>query len=162
MNIFAINNDPVKSGHELCDQHIVKMPIENCQMWSAAKDTFNPKGETYMNYPKSVAKHGCTLWLHEDKNNWRWMFEYHEAMLEEYTARFGKVRKESLTQAVAYFKRWLRTAKIPDVKRTVFYNGTPYKDKESMQHPVSTYRRYYRQDKIDMARWRHSDKPIWL
>ena len=32
MNIFVTNPDPVKSAQVLPDKHVVKMPLETCQM----------------------------------------------------------------------------------------------------------------------------------
>ena len=32
MNIFVTDPDPVKSAQSLPDKHIVKMPLESCQM----------------------------------------------------------------------------------------------------------------------------------
>ena len=34
MNIFVTDPDPVKSAQVLPDKHIVKMPLETCQMLS--------------------------------------------------------------------------------------------------------------------------------
>ena len=34
MNIFVTNPDPHKSATELPDKHVVKMPLETCQMLS--------------------------------------------------------------------------------------------------------------------------------
>ena len=34
MNIFVTDPDPVKSAEVLPDKHIVKMPLETCQMLS--------------------------------------------------------------------------------------------------------------------------------
>ena len=38
MNIFAVDDDPVIAATMLCDQHVVKMPLENCQKFSAVMD----------------------------------------------------------------------------------------------------------------------------
>ena len=36
MNIFILNEDPVRSALDQCDKHIVKMPLESAQMLSTA------------------------------------------------------------------------------------------------------------------------------
>ena len=34
MNVFAVDDDPAKAAFQLPDKHIVKMPLECCQMLS--------------------------------------------------------------------------------------------------------------------------------
>lgn len=38
MNIFVVNEDPVKAAQELCDAHVVKMPTECVQILSTAHE----------------------------------------------------------------------------------------------------------------------------
>ena len=38
MNIFVVDKNPKIAARSLCDQHVVKMLIENCQMLSAVLD----------------------------------------------------------------------------------------------------------------------------
>ena len=34
MNIFVLNEDPIKSAQQMVDKHVVKMPVESLQMIS--------------------------------------------------------------------------------------------------------------------------------
>ena len=39
MNIFVTDPDPAKSAQSLPDKHIVKMPLESCQMLAIVAST---------------------------------------------------------------------------------------------------------------------------
>jgi hypothetical protein len=100
MNIFVTSQCPEKSAIVLPDLHIIKMPVESCQLLSYISSIF------YFNYgslpkkdgtPYKVSannphlKHPCTLWLSESINNMQWLI-YHGFMLcEEFERRFGHV-----------------------------------------------------------------------
>ena len=150
MNIFVVDLDPVVAAQQLCDQHVVKMPLENCQMLSALFE------DDFCGHPKSVSKHPCTLWLKESKQNVIWLLDHHAALLEEYTNRYKKVHKYQ--DSDFYFYDLLEESDIPAIDRTAFANATPYKD----MTPMAAYRRFYRDEKIKFARWRYTEKPIWL
>ena len=150
MNIFVVNSDPMIAARSLCDQHVVKMPLENCQMLSALFE------DDYCGYPKSVKKHPCTLWLKQSKQNVIWLLDHHAELLDEYTSRYKKVHK--FHESDLYFFDLLEKSDIPDIDRTPFCNATPYKEMDT----IPAYRHYYRKDKTSFARWRYSEKPQWL
>ncbi len=100
MNIFVTSSSPLKSAQVLPDKHIVKMPLECCQMLSIiASDKW---GHGYGTLPKSdgtpyqtdhgaFRNHPCTLWASETPANARWLIAHAFALCEEYTSRYGKV-----------------------------------------------------------------------
>ena len=100
MNIFVTSPSPLKSAQVLPDKHIVKMPLECCQMLSIiASDKWGhnygtlPKadGTPYQTDKGAFRHHPCTVWASETPANSRWLIEHALALCEEYTSRYGKV-----------------------------------------------------------------------
>jgi hypothetical protein len=153
MNIFVVDNNPVTAALQLCDQHVVKMLIENCQMLSAVFE------DDFCGHPKSVHKHPCTLWLKESKSNVSWLLWHHSTMLKEYTHRYKKVHKYDKLDSVYHFTILNQHSNLPDIPMTPFANATPYKD---IKDTVEAYRTFYNKDKSRFARWKYTNKPTWF
>ena len=104
MNIFVTDPDPVASAQCLPDKHVVKMPLETCQMLSIVAS--HQWGHGYGDLPKkktgtfySTSKgafrnHPCTIWAQE---NFRWLIKHGLALCAEYTHRYAKVHSCQLT-----------------------------------------------------------------
>ena len=97
MNIFVTDPDPTKSAQSLPDKHIVKMPLESCQMLAIVASTkwghgFGklPKldGTPYLTDKGAFRGHPCTIWAQE---NYRWLISHGLALCYEYTHRYGKI-----------------------------------------------------------------------
>ena len=81
MNIFVTDPSPYKSAMVLPDKHIVKMPLETCQMlaivcsdkWGHGFGTI-PKadGTPYATDKGAFRNHPCTKWANEFVTNWHW------------------------------------------------------------------------------------------
>ena len=96
MNIFVTSPDPVKYAQVLPDTHIVKMPLETCQMLAiVASDKWGhnfgvlPKvdGSPYKTEKGAFRNHPCTIWA---QTNFRWLIEPGLALCAEYTHRYNK------------------------------------------------------------------------
>ena len=97
MNIFVTDPDPVASAQVLPDKHIVKMPLETCQMlsivgsskWGHGFGTL-PKidGTPYKTDKGAFRNHPCTIWA---QNNFYWLIEHGLALCAEYTHRYNRV-----------------------------------------------------------------------
>lgn len=100
MNIFVTDPDPWKSARVLPDKHIVKMPLETCQMlaivcsdkWGHGFGTL-PKadGTPYATEKGAFRNHPCTIWANDYVMNWQWLLSHGFALCSEYAARYGKV-----------------------------------------------------------------------
>jgi len=99
MNIFVTSLCPTKSAQVLPDKHIVKMPLETCQMLSiVASDKWGhgygtlPKadGTPYATEKGAFRNHPCTIWANESEENARWLLVHGFALCQEYTARYEK------------------------------------------------------------------------
>lgn len=100
MNIFVTDENPWQSARVLPDKHIVKMPLETCQMlsivaskkWGYGYGTL-PKadGEPYATKKGAFRNHPCTIWANKTVENANWLMWHGVALCEEYYARYGKI-----------------------------------------------------------------------
>ena len=70
MNIFVTDPCPIKSAQNLPDKHVVKMPLETCQMLSIIYSPWyygcgvlhRANGEPYKTERGAFRNHPCTIW----------------------------------------------------------------------------------------------------
>ena len=100
MNIFVTDPSPQISAQVLPDKHIVKMPLETCQMLSiVCSDKWGHgygqlhriNGEPYKTDKGAFRNHPCTVWANESIVNAWWLVAHGMALCEEYTHRYDKV-----------------------------------------------------------------------
>ena len=99
MNIFVTDECPVLSAVALPDKHIVKMPLECCQMISVIYSSWYhnwgtiPKkdGTPYLTEKGAFRNHPCTQWAAESYENLAWLIRHGYALCNEYTKRYGKI-----------------------------------------------------------------------
>ena len=98
MNIFVTDPSPTVSAQVLPDKHIVKMPLESCQMlaivcsekWGHGYGEIHKKdGEPYNTEKGAFRGHPCTIWAAESIANTAWLIQHGFGLLEEYTHRYG-------------------------------------------------------------------------
>ena len=98
MNIFVTDECPVLSAVALPDKHIVKMPLECCQMISVIYSSWYhnwgtiPKkdGTPYLTEKGAFRNHPCTQWAAASYENLAWLIRHGYALCNEYTKRYGK------------------------------------------------------------------------
>jgi hypothetical protein len=160
MNIFAVNLCPEQSAKDLCDQHIVKMPLETAQMLSTGLSIFGLEHE----YKPCYQNHPCTIWARQSLENINWLISHGLSLCYTYTLRFkkthkcqGVIERASKTLQKAILEGVLS---FPAKGLTKFAQAMPeaYKSEDS----VTAYRNYYRHEKLAFAKWRHSERPQWL
>ena len=97
MNIFVTDLCPIKSAQVLPDKHIVKMPLETCQMLSIVAsikwghgfgDLPKLDGTPYKTDKGAFRNHPCTIWAQQ---RWTWLIRHGLALCDEYTYRYGKI-----------------------------------------------------------------------
>ena len=99
MNIFVTDADPIQSARNLPDKHIVKMPLETCQMLSiiysdwyyGVGKLYKSDGNPYRTAHGAFRNHPCTQWAAANQYNLAWLIRHGYALCAEYTARYGKV-----------------------------------------------------------------------
>ena len=148
MNIFVLDQDPVKAAQLQCNKHVVKMILESAQIMSAVASIHGVATK----YKPTHRNHPCTLWAGKAKENYRWLYQHAIALCKEYTYRYGKVHRsqeviESLESLVQYLPEGF----------TAFVQCMPddYKD----QNSVVAYRKYYCSK--NFGEWKNRDVPEW-
>ena len=93
MNIFVTDPDPIASAQVLPDKHIVKMPLETCQMlsivgsskWGHGFGSLPKKdGTAYATEKGAFRNHPCTVWA---QTNFLWLIDHGLALCAEYRHR---------------------------------------------------------------------------
>lgn len=160
MNIFAVDENPELAAKSLCDQHIVKMPIETCQMLS----TFLHRWNISAPYKPCYQNHPCNIWLLHTKENFIWLLKHGDALCHNYKVRFRREHKcESVLKiiTVQFFDAYRKEIiKYQFKGLTPFAQAMPPKYKSA--NAIQSYRKYYIHEKLPFARYRHSPKPEWV
>ena len=99
MNIFVTDPDPVQSAQNLPDKHIVKMPLETCQMlaiifsdWYYGVGQLHKRnGQPYATKNGAFRNHPCTQWAAANQHNLAWLITHGYALCAEYHSRYDKV-----------------------------------------------------------------------
>lgn len=69
MNIFALDQCPVKSAQLLNDKHVVKMCLESAQILCTVHRGFGLDAP----YRPTHKRHPCMLWVAESHGNYIWL-----------------------------------------------------------------------------------------
>jgi len=184
VNIFVLDKDPRRAAEMHADRHVCKMLLESSQMLCTAHwlgwarllkappmKTKQLQQWLYDNVPKDLqppwkmthANHPCSQWTRHVWGNYFWHSRLGLALCDVYTERYGKVHKSHEVH------RWLNRH-IPPVFEGAVDNPvgmTPFAvcmpdECKVPGDPVESYRNYYRMHKVKMARWAHSEKPVWF
>ena len=100
MNIFVTHPSPYVSAQVLPDKHVVKMPLETCQMlsivcskkWGHDYGELHKKdGTAYFTEKGAFRGHPCTIWANDSLINTWWLIAHGMGLCQEYTHRYGKV-----------------------------------------------------------------------
>ena len=113
MNIFVTSSNPHQSARVLPDKHVVKMPLESCQMLSIVYSNWYydwgtiPKqdGCDYSTEKGAFRNHPCTIWAAKNIYNTAWLIVHGLALCTEYKHRYGKIHacNKSLFEAKKLF-----------------------------------------------------------
>ena len=171
MNIFVLDECPVQSAQMQCDKHIVKMPLETAQMLCSV---FHRHGQGHLvPYREVHKKHPCTLWAGDSADNFCWLVQHGMELCFEYTRRYNKIHK--CQQVIMDLREtdW-GTLQYQDMEKTPHPQCMPdeYKEQDGLTpiyyvnniaNAVRAYRRYYVNDKKDIAKWEKSrPMPKWF
>ena len=154
MNIFVLDQDPIKAAQQHNDKHCVKMILEHTQMLSTAiRVCSNDKVEGI--YKIAHLNHPCSKWVRQTRSNFLWLCEMTEELFKEYTRRYNKNHKSYDT----YVTCRNNANYIPIGEMTDFAQAMP--DEYKNQDPVIAYRTYYIKDKKEFSTWKLGNIPEW-
>ena len=114
MNIFVTDHCPSQSARNLPDKHVVKMPLETCQMLSIIYSDWyygigklhRANGMPYATAKGAFRNHPCTQWAAAHYGNLSWLICHGLALCAEYTLRYDKIHacQAPMTEAVSIFE----------------------------------------------------------
>ena len=98
MNIFVTDSCPIQSARNLPDKHIVKMPLETCQMlaiifsdwYYGVGKLYKQDGTPYRTAHGAFRNHPCTQWAAANQYNLAWLIRHGYGLCTEYNLRYGK------------------------------------------------------------------------
>jgi hypothetical protein len=152
MNIFRLDNDPDLAARMAIDKHVVKMPVETCQILHTALRQYGVKADWI--YKPFNPKHPSCLWACESRFNFMWLVAHGKSLCAEYTRRYGKVHKcESLI-----VKAGELSSCIHNIPSTPMRLAMP--DQFRTDDAVHSYRLYYAGAKFRFAKWK-TNEPYW-
>jgi hypothetical protein len=174
MNIFYLDQNPVKCARQHCDKHVVKMILEYAQLLSTAHRVldgdpfFEPSRRSgrmikrfYIHGPREKLyqathmHHPSAVWCRQNISNYIWLNDLFEALLDEYTYRYEKVHKGAELIDLLH--------EPPDnIEIGAFTPPTlamPEENKISDCH-IKCYRDYYHTKSF--AKWTNRSIPEWF
>ena len=155
MNIFVTDPCPIQSARNLPDKHIVKMPLETCQMLSiiysdwyyGVGKLYKQDGTPYRTAHGAFRNHPCTQWAAANQYNLAWLIAHGIALCHEYTARYHKrhtchdVIRQALVIYTRCFSHWPSSQSYRKV--THFTRAMPDDIKyDTTIDTITAYRKY--------------------
>lgn len=140
MNIFRLDDNPEAAARMVDDTHVHSQIKENAQMLSTA---VNIRGGGHdAAYNSGFVNHPTTRWVREKRGNYRWTYDFTQALYAEKVYRHGGGHA-SWTDCVKRLPRnpdWLEigVTRLPPV-------GTPATHPADEPDPVEAYRWAYAQ-----------------
>lgn len=175
MNIFVTDADPVLAAQNLCDQHVKsKMQIEGAIMLAHAftQDTLNHPStpRTQAGKPrksgKGYAKHQCSIWARETKENFEWLVDHTLEMFNERMYRWPTSLEHFTKTFIVWCKQNIHNTTITKTSLTPYAvainaecNCRKLPDFNQMS-VIDQYRNYIIHDK-DFATWSNRPAPNW-
>ena len=171
MNIFVTDPSPTVSAQILPDKHVVKMPLETCQMlsivcsekWGHGYGKLHKKdGTAYFTEKGAFRHHPCTIWANQCLENTWWLLAHGLALCAEYTHRYNKIHscEKTLIEATEI----IPSAPYPYRPKSFAFAGTDEFKHDTSIDTFTAYKRY-----ISSKPWAASNylrdpsrKPNWL
>ncbi len=154
MNIFALDQDPVRAAQMQCDNHVVKMTLETGQILSTIQRAYGNTDAIL--YRSTHIHHPCVLWAGDSFENYGWLVRHFYALAGEYAHRYGRSH-------LTFEKLHRVVTKTPDLKKramTPFALAMP--DVYKSDDPIDSYRRYYKGSKAHLLKYTKREKPSWM
>ena len=176
MNIFVTNEDPVLAARDLCDKHCrSKMQIEGAIMLAHAfpqyvldhPSTPKTKAGKSRRSGKGYAKHQCSIWARESKENFVWLVNHTLEQFNERMYRWPNSAEHFTKEFIVWCSKNVHNTTIDKVCLTPFVVAIKH-DKICRQvvpnfddlSVIDQYRSYIIHDK-PFAVWTRREAPSW-
>ena len=181
MNIFVLDNNPIKAAAAMDCVRVPKMVTESAQRMASALRRYDatdeqmPLTKSGKPYRGGYKHHPCTVWAGDTRANFKWLAHHAEALLDEYYKRFGKVH----ACHIPIYQMSRMSKMIPEGDLTPFALAMPdeFRPNHSHRYPtvvkgdshasgddaVQAYRAYYhsKADSPGGVHYRHTSPPDW-
>ena len=183
MNIFYLDNDPVKCAQMHVDKHCVKMILEYAQLLSTAHRVLdgvltdgvsqsgrkrklyvlNDSRDTEL-YSATHINHPSAIWCRQSDSNYIWLAKLLHELCKEYTYRYGKIHKVE-SSGLLKSLHWNLPKNIPNGN---FTGPTPAMPDECKVpgDALQSYHNYYVMNKSHLWSWKGKinsrERPRWL
>lgn len=153
MNIFYVDSNPIVAAQSLCDKHVVKMILESAQMLCTAHNELD--GDSPTRYKSTHINHPSNKWVRNRLSNYGWLDEHFNALLQEYSYRYGK------THACFKFAFGIPPNYI-EIDKPFIAPPQCMPEAYKQLDTVQAYRDYYNGEKLRFAKWTKRTPPIWI
>lgn len=173
MNIFFLHFHPQYLASLYCDQHVVKILLEICQMLYTAWYFSDEMDFVYTNaphkknsdergYKKAHTGHPMTMWVGSSKENYKYTTLIGMALAIEHNKRFGTVH--SCTKHILWLHNNIPSNfKMMKNEKAYYCHNVPsgitpiplcMPDAYKCDNVLKSYRDYYIYEKLAFARWK--------
>ena len=159
MNIFILDRDQELAAKYHCDKHIIKMPLEQCQLLSSAHYSSSSTIPLEGIYKKTHYNHPCAIWARKTRGNYLWLTSFTHSLCVEYTFRYARLHK-CFTDVLPILMENIPSGIDSSLEVTPFAQAMPEQYKDS--DPVIAYRRYYLEEKSHLFSWQKRRVPYWV
>ncbi len=182
MNIFVLDNDPVKAAQAMDCVRVPKMVTESAQMMASAlrrhgaPDERMPLTKAGRPYKGGYKNHPCTIFAGDTRTNFLWLATHALALCREYEQRF--LKEHACKQPIIHMIEWIEyipegdltpfALAMPDEYKTAYVEGlaelcNPFIKHAKGNDAVEAYRRYYhsKADSKGGVHYRHTSPPDW-
>lgn len=157
MNIFVLSLNARRAAEMHLDKHVVKMILEYAQLLSTAHRILDGDDVDDSLYKATHKNHPCAKWARASYCNYYYLYNLFCFLCQEYTYRYGKIHATE-TKLKHVLKKFPKN--IPKGEITTWAQAMPeqYKD----ECVVQAYRKYYINDKRNIANWSKRPIPYWF
>ncbi len=170
MNIFVTHPDPRISAQVLPDKHVVKMPLECCQMlaiiysgWYYDWEPLPKKdGGYYATAKGAFRNHPCTKWARASRDNFKWLLSH---MSWLYTQKSGSHKSANL---IPLFQQYADSGEFPREDLTPFANCARNLERQVDHSWKEDVHQAYRDYMVDRWKernitltWKWGEEPEW-
>lgn len=163
MNIFVLDQNPVKAAQYHCDKHATKMVVELFQQLGSAVIRHGAKEKDMPLTSKGTPlkggyhNHPCTKWCGDSRSNYNWASVHALELCNEYFKRYNKIH--SCQKGIEKLSNMDHFIPEGEMTRPALAMPEQYKSDDV----VKSYRNYYIYEKSNFAKWeRGSQIPKWF
>ena len=159
MNIFYLDENPIKAARYHNDKHCIKMILESAQILCTIIN--EARGEQCTPYRSTHRHHPCTLWAGQSVQHAQWLYDLTRALNDEYKYRFNHNKDHKSFAMLEYVSmQGLLNYYIPDDGFSPPPQAMP--DYLKSADAVFSYRLYYKLEKTHLLQYTKRERPDWL